>query len=222
MRHFSWPAANCPAGETTRYMQRRCAPERKIILVVPRPGGERTARCRPAVATWRGGHPAATCPANCRRALGRAARCEPAVRYPMTTWPMTIWSAARLMSLPVTLGQIPAIALMHPMVGYPALVRMRVLPTTGDPLVPTTFPPPVATQPDISGGGRWTVFLDSDRRRGHHDGGAYVVPARRRRSDYASTESYCQHGNCYQLGCAKTRLSHVHSLRLMVAAIDLW
>jgi hypothetical protein len=122
--------------------------------------------------------------------------------------------AVRLASLPVTLGEIPAIALMHPVVGYPALVRMRVLPMTGDPHVPTTFPAPIAAQPDIAGSGRRTVFLDSDRRRSDRDGGPYVISARRRRSDYAATESYRQHGNCYQLGCAETGLSHVHSLRI--------
>jgi hypothetical protein len=123
-------------------------------------------------------------------------------------------SAVRLASLPVTLGEKPAIALMHPMVGYPALVRVRVLIMTGDPHVPTAFPTPVATEPDISGGGRRTVFLDPDRGWGHHDSGAYVIPARGRRSDYASTKSYRQHGNCYQLGCVKTELTHMHSHRI--------
>jgi hypothetical protein len=88
------------------------------------------------------------------------------------------------------LGEMPAIALTHPMVGYPALVRMRVLPVTADPLVAPAVPIPIATQPDISGGGRRTVFLDARWRRCNCNYGAYVIRARGRNSDHTSTEYY--------------------------------
>jgi len=65
----------------------------------------------------------------------RAASDGPAARYPMMTY-----AALRLAPLPVPLDEEPAIALMHPMVGYPALVRMRVLPVASNPHMPTAFP----------------------------------------------------------------------------------
>src|ERR1700733_2554431 len=79
--------------------------------------------------------------------------------------------------LPMTLGKMPPVALMHPMMGYPALVRMRALPVTADPLVAPAGPIPITTQPDISGGGRRTVFLDARWRRSNGNHGAYVVRA---------------------------------------------
>jgi hypothetical protein len=93
-------------------------------------------------------------------------------------------------SLPVPLGEVPAIALTHPMVGYPALVRMRMLPVTADPLVAPAVPIPIAPQPDISGRGRRTVFLDARWRRSNCNYGADVIRARGRDSDHTSTEYY--------------------------------
>src|ERR1700738_5202755 len=79
--------------------------------------------------------------------------------------PTMVCPAIYSASLPMPLGEMPAIALTHPMVAYPALVRMRVLPVTADPLMAPLVPPPIATQPDISGRGRRTVFLDARWRR---------------------------------------------------------
>jgi hypothetical protein len=113
------------------------------------------------------------------------------------------------------LSQIPPITLMHPMMGYPMLMRMRTIPVAANPYVLTAFPAPVATQPHIAGGGRRTIFLDPDRRRGHHDRGTRVIPVRwRRYSDDASAERDCQHGNRYQLGCPRTKFSHIPSLKI--------
>jgi hypothetical protein len=88
------------------------------------------------------------------------------------------------------LGEMPAIALTHPMVRYPALVWMRALPVTADPFVAPAVPIPIATQPDISGGGWRTVFLDARWRRSNCNYGAYVIRARGRDSDHTSTEYY--------------------------------
>jgi hypothetical protein len=151
-----------------------------------------------------GRHPTACHPTTCRPAARR-----PAVPHSTMGPPTT-----KSVPLPMTLGHMPAIALMHPMVGDPALVRMRALPVTADPLVAPTIPIPIATQPDISGGGRRTVFLDARWRRRNRDYGAYVIPVRGHSSDHASTEYYRQHGNCYQLACAKIGVRHMHSRRI--------
>jgi len=125
-------------------------------------------------------------------------------------------------TLPVTLNQVPAIALMHPMVRYPSLMRMRVLPVAGNPHVLAAFPPPITTRPNVAALRGWSVRFYSDRRWGYHNRGSSIVAARRRCGRHnASAECERQHGNCYHSGCAAAH-RHRHSLRLMVAAIDLW
>jgi hypothetical protein len=93
-----------------------------------------------------------------------------------------------LASLPMTFGQMPAIALMHPAVRDPSLARVGAFPMTRYPLMSLTAPSPVAAEPDIADRGWWTVFLDPGwgRSRVHH--GAHVISMRGWGRDDASTE----------------------------------
>jgi hypothetical protein len=149
------------------------------------------------------------CPTQCRPTERSPIAHHPAVRRPTMLRPAIISAA-----LPMPLGEMPAIALMHPMVRHPSLVGMRVLPVTANPFVPTAIPAPVPAQPDVSGGGRGPVFLYARWRGSNCDNRAYVIPVRGCGSDHASAEYYRQHGNCYQLGCAKTGIRHMHSRRI--------
>lgn len=117
-------------------------------------------------------------------------------------------------AFPMPLREMPTIALMHPTVRHPSLAGMRALPVTANPFVPTACPAPIAAQPDVSRGGRGPVFLYARWRGSNRDNRAYVVPVRGRGSDHASTEYYRQHGNCYQLACAKMGICHMHSRRI--------
>jgi hypothetical protein len=83
---------------------------------------------------------------------------------------------------------MPPVTLMHPAVRNPALMRMRVLPMTGYPLVSFATPSPIPAEPDIADLGRWTVYLNSGwgRSRVHH--GAYVIAMRGWDGDDTSAE----------------------------------
>jgi hypothetical protein len=128
-----------------------------------------------------------------------------------------------LATLPVTFHEVPPVAFMHPMVRHPSLVWMRMLPVAGNPHVLAAFPPPISARPNVPRLRGWSVRFYTNGRRGHHNcWPVVVVPRRRRGGDDASAECDRQHGNCYHPGCSGSRLRHMHSLRLMVAAIDLW
>lgn len=148
-------------------------------------------------------------PTRCRPAERSPIAHHPAMRHPTTLRPPIISTP-----LPMPLGEMPPIPLMHPTVGHPSLMRMRVLPVTANPFVPTAVPAPIPAQPDVSRGGRGPVFLYAGWGRGNRDNCAYVIPLRGRGSDHASTEYYRQHGNCYQLACAKMGIRHMHSRRI--------
>src|SRR5260370_356407 len=90
-------------------------------------------------------------------------RTSPTPRHP------PVGDATKSTSLPMALGEIPPTALPPPMGGSPALVRRRVPPVPAAPLVAPAVPIPIATQPDISGRGRRTVFLDTRWRRSNCD-----------------------------------------------------
>jgi hypothetical protein len=116
----------------------------------------------------------------------------------------------------VSFGKVPAVALMHPPVGDPALTSMRALPMAADPLVPTADPVPVAADPYKTGLRRRTVFLHSGRRRLHRDDAANIVAMGWWDGDDAAAQCDPQYGNCYQISFAKTKLSHMHSKESMM------
>jgi len=75
----------------------------------------------------------------------------------------------------MTFRQMPPITLMHPAMRDPPLMRMGVLPMATYPLVTSTAPPPVATEPDIASRRRRSIFLEPGWGRGHLDHGTYVI-----------------------------------------------
>jgi hypothetical protein len=119
---------------------------------------------------------------------------------------------SRSVSFPMPLGQMPSITLMHPAMRHPALARMRALPVAAHPFVASADPIPVASEPDISGLRRRAVFLHSYRGRlDRYHRTHIVVTWRGRDGNDASAQRHRQYGNCYQICCAKTGLSHMYS-----------
>jgi hypothetical protein len=119
---------------------------------------------------------------------------------------------SRSVSFPMPLGQMPAIILVYPAMRHPVLTRMRVLPVAAHPFVASADPIPVAPEPDISGLRRRAVFLHSYRGRlDRYHRTHVVVTWRGRDGNDTSAQRHRQYGNCYQIYCAKTGLSHMHS-----------